>query len=62
MLGRSHEASRCGEMSVAVLVMHRGGIWSDRAIGKDACSLPCANIIMRNVVALRRGFAGLLAH
>ena len=33
-------ASRCGGMFVAVLVGHLGGIWSDRAIGKAAGSLP----------------------
>ena len=38
--------SRCGGLSVAVLVVHLGGIWSDRAIGKAAGSLSFANIIM----------------
>ena len=33
-------------MSVAVLVVHLGGIWSDRVIGKAACFLPFANIIV----------------
>ena len=52
-------ASRCGGMSVAVLVVHLGGIWSDRAIGKAARSLPCANIIMPVAYTLltRRGVA-----
>ena len=39
-------ASRCGGVSVAVLVMYLGGIWSDRAIGKAACSLPFVDIIV----------------
>ena len=31
---------------VAVLVMHLVGIWSERAIGKTAFFLPCANIFV----------------
>ena len=48
-------ASRCGVLSVTVLVVHLGGIWSDRAIGKAAGSLSFANIIVRDVVAFQNG-------
>ena len=48
-------ASRCGGASVAVLVVYLGGIWSDRAIGKAACFLPFANIIMLGWLTCRGG-------